>query len=153
MRWNDGKSRFWAKVRKSNRCWEWIGTIAQGTGYGDFYDGKRWSTHRYSWALHIGPIPSGLCVLHSFDNRRCVRPDHLFLGTKRQNSQDMAMKGRHRVPALKGQDHGEAKLTDAQVLAIRTRYKRGNGLSLARQYGVSPSLVSLIVRRKAWTHF
>src|SRR3990167_2050091 len=144
MRWKDGKSRFWTKVKKGSRCWEWTGGLAAHTGYGDFYDGKRWSTHRYSWALHIGPIPTGLCVLHSCDNRCCVRPDHLFLGTKRQNSQDMAMKGRYRVPALKGQHHGEAKLMDAAVLAIRGRYKRGNGITLAAEYGVSPSLISLI---------
>lgn len=62
------------------------------------------------------------------------------------------MKGRHRVPALKGANHGEAKLTDAAVRDIRARWKRGNGVALAAEYGVSPSLVSLIVRRKAWTH-
>ena len=152
MRWNDGKSRFWAKVRKSNGCWEWVGGLAAQTGYGDFYDGKRWSTHRYSWTIHTGAIPSGLCVLHSCDNRRCVRPNHLFLGTKRQNSQDMVMKGRHRVEPKKGQDHGEAKLTEAQVLRIRAIYKRGNGITLAAKYGVSPSLISMIVLRKAWKH-
>ena len=62
------------------------------------------------------------------------------------------MKGRHRTPSLKGSAHGEAKLTDAAVLDIRARYRRGNGLALAAEYGVSPSLISLIVRRKAWTH-
>ena len=152
MRWETGKVRFWAKVTKGDGCWNWQGSYIAGTGYGAFYDGQRWSTHRYSWTIHNGAIPAGLCVLHKCDNRKCVRPDHLFLGTKRENSQDMARKGRYRVPALKGEDHGEAKLTTAAVLDIRQRYKRGNGTLLAEEYGVSPSLVSLVVRHKAWTH-
>jgi hypothetical protein len=151
MRWSPARERFWVKVEKTGSCWQWRGCLSD-TGYGNFYDSRRWLAHRYSWDIHVGPIPRGMCVLHHCDNRACVRPDHLFLGTKRQNSQDMVMKGRHRVPSLKGSQHGEAKLTERDVLSILRTYKRGNGRELAKKYDVSPSLISLIVRRKAWTH-
>ena len=144
------RERFWSKVEQTDGCWEWKGSVAGGTGYGCFYDGRAYSTHRYSWELHHGPVPPGLCVLHHCDNRRCVRPDHLWLGTKAENSRDMATKGRENVPGYKGEEHGEAKLTNEQVREIRA--STGTGVSLAARFGVSPSLVSLIRRRKAWTH-
>lgn len=149
-RWQSSKERFWAKVRKSDACWEWQGSVSAGTGYGCFYDGKAFSTHRYSWEIHNGAIPRGLCVLHRCDNRICVRPDHLWLGTKRDNSQDMAAKGRHLGPGFQGEDHGEAKLTELQARAIKASDEPG--VALAALYGVSPSLISLIRRGKAWRH-
>lgn len=149
-RWKTGKERFWAKVQKSEDCWLWTGGIIAGTGYGAFHDGQRWSTHRYSWTIHYGHIPTGLAVLHKCDVRACVRPTHLWLGTKQDNSRDMASKNRHFVPGLKGEEHGESKLTNKAVLHIRA--SRETGVSLARQYGVSPSLISLVRKRKAWGH-
>lgn len=152
-RWEAAERRFWAQVSKvGSGCWEWTGARSS-TGYGNFYDRRLWLTHRYSWVMANGEIPRGLCVLHACDNRSCVNPAHLFLGTKRENSRDMATKGRHRVPSLKGAAHGEAKLTDAAVLDIRRRVAAGElQKHLAAEYGVSISLVSLVVRRKAWPH-
>jgi len=99
--------------------------------------------------LFVGPIPDGMCVLHRCDNRKCVRPDHLFLGTKRDNSLDMAAKGRHKGPGLAGEDHGEAKLSNADVAEIKQRLADGeSGKYLADVFGVSPSLISLIKRGK-----
>ena len=125
------------------------------SGYGNIYsNGRNELTHRYSWTLHFGLVPRGLCVLHKCDNRKCVRPDHLFLGTKKENTDDMFFKGRQRnLGILKGQQHGEAKLKDEDVLRIREAAARGERhVAQAARYGVSASLIGLIVRRKAWRH-
>jgi HNH endonuclease len=86
--------RFWGRVDKSGECWEWTGSLGSH-GYGEFgVAGDRVLAHRYSYELASGPIPDGLYVCHHCDNRRCVRPDHLFLGTARDNALDMVRKGR-----------------------------------------------------------
>ena len=87
---------FWSKVEKSDAgCWEWRGSLMKN-GYASFvHDSPRKVlAHRYSWMLHNGPIPAGLLICHHCDNRRCVRPDHLFLGTTLDNMRDMIAKGR-----------------------------------------------------------
>lgn len=94
---------FWQNVRKAegDGCWEYQRT-SHHFGYGRFkINGKRHYTHRLSWELHFGPLPKGkdrldVCVLHRCDNPRCVRPDHLFLGTQRENMHDKGAKKRGR---------------------------------------------------------
>jgi hypothetical protein len=82
-------------VQKSDGCWEWTGH-RNAAGYGHIsLDGQFVLAHRHSWALFKGPIPDGLFCLHRCDNPPCVRPDHLFMGTKKDNAMDMAAKGRH----------------------------------------------------------
>lgn len=95
--------RFWRHVDKSGECWIWTGAHqpfgkAHGAGYGNMNlgSGRYAPTHRVSWELHNGPIPNGLWVLHRCDNPKCVRPEHLFLGTQRDNARDMMKKRRGR---------------------------------------------------------
>lgn len=95
--------RFWSRVREvvpfsAFKCWEWTGKIGTD-GYGQMTIARKsHSAHRVSWQLNKGAIPDGLCVLHKCDNPACVRPSHLFLGTKSDNSKDARAKGRLKLP-------------------------------------------------------
>ena len=144
---------FWSKVRKGKSCWEW--TAGCSNQYGTFSIHRvTHYAHRLSWEMANGPIPQGLCVLHHCDNRACVNPAHLFLGTKGDNAADMAAKGRAPGGTSKGEDHGGHKLTEAQVSAMRQRYASGriSQTELAREYSVSRQEINNIVRRNNWTH-
>jgi len=91
--------RFFDKVKKTDSCWNWIAAIRGKTGYGCMkFQGKIIDAHRISWILHNGDIPEGLLVCHTCDNRKCVNPNHLFLGTYKDNMQDCKNKGRVIVP-------------------------------------------------------
>ena len=141
--------RFWSHVRKTDKCWVWTGVPANH-GYGQFRVGdKKKLVHRLSWEMANGPIPDGLCVCHHCDNPICVRPEHLFLGTKQQNHDDMLAKGRRNV--AKGQCHGNAVLSDVDVITIRALYHWSsfNIRDISNEYGVSFNQVWLIVNNKS----
>lgn len=144
--------KFWSKVQKSEGCWTWNGS-RDPRGYGRIYlnaaervpfaaPGSTCLTHRVSWVMHFGAIPDGLCVCHRCDNPTCVRPDHLFLGTRAENSEDAARKGRMaRV------------VPDAEVSQIRLLAQRGIPQSvIVRMYGLDSSTVSRIVNGKRRVH-
>ena len=157
--------RFWSKVRKSDDCWEWTGSM-RANGYGCFwYRGKHQQAHRVAWQLERGDIPDGLYACHRCDNRRCVRPDHLFLGTPSENNYDASSKGRngaHTHPEkyrngcpIKpiGEQNGIAKLTAQAVRDIRALAANGHRhKSIASRYGVDKSSISKVVRRETWGH-
>jgi hypothetical protein len=143
--------RFWNKVNKQeNGCWEWTAHL-NTNDYGQFkLDGKLQLAHRASWMFEHGPISDGMHVLHHCDNPSCVNPAHLFLGTHADNMRDMAEKGRAARNPQPGESNGSAKLTEADVLAIRS--DKRSQRAIAAEYGVGHSAISLIKNRKVWTH-
>lgn len=147
--------RFFAKVIEApDGCWLWTG--AKGShGYGNFGYRKPKTTtaHRYAYELWHGPIPDGLVVCHTCDVRLCVNPDHLFLGTYKENTQDGVAKGRifgARYNPARGERSGKAVLTEEQVRAIRADPRRQ--VDIAADYGIAQAHVSRILRREVWAH-
>lgn len=142
---------FWSKVKITPGCWEW--TASQITnGYGVFRMASRRGLsqypHRFSYLLHFGAFPEHLHVLHKCDNRLCVNPDHLFLGTHQDNVRDMVSKGRNFKS--RGESNPGAKLTKEQVQLIRQDSR--TQVAIAKEYGISQPQVSYIKSGKQWTH-
>lgn len=131
--------RFWARVEKTDGCWLWRG-YAMHKGYGVIHRGRRPArAHRVAWELTYGPIPAGLHVLHNCpggDNRRCVRPSHLWLGTTADNNADRLRKGRYRT--LRG-----SPVSDLEAEAIRRAYRSGGVTmrEMARRFRTSETTV------------
>ena len=148
-------TRFEAKILKSESCWEWIGMKFQ-TGYGMFsvsqkrYGRKTISSHRVSWMIHSGmDIPKGMWICHTCDNRICVNPDHLYLGTPRDNNRDTVNRGRGN--RMVGTQCSWAKVTEEQVMEILSSpYKAGANKEFAERFGVSQSQISHIRSGKRW---
>lgn len=88
------QEKFWVHVNKTDYCWLWTGAVAGKYGQCRSAPHTKIPAHRYSYILNVGEIPDGLYVCHRCDVRLCVRPDHLFLGTAKDNAQDMVAKGR-----------------------------------------------------------
>lgn len=133
----------------ADRCWEWPAAI-HPKGYGWLTcKGRNLFAHRMLYEMAYGPIPDDLIVMHRCDNRLCINPAHLRLGTHVDNVADMDAKGRR----ANGSRHGRTHLTEADVISIRLRHADGeSGNALARAYGVTPTTMSMIVNRKTWKH-
>jgi len=173
------RERFLSHIYKSDSG-SWLWTASTISGYGNFTaDGTTVAAHRYSWVFHHGGIPEGLWVLHKCDVKRCVNPDHLYLGTHKDNTEDAVRRGRvatgdrhrsktspetlprgdangmrkHPESVQRGELNKTARLTNEQVVEIR----RLCGLKvrqrdIAAKFNVSQRTVWRVFHRKAWAH-
>lgn len=182
---------YWAKINKEGPkpehvpelggCWLWTGALYR-LGYGHAYLlGKQQLAHRIAWILAFGEIPQGMLVCHRCDVRNCVNPEHLFLGTHKDNTRDMLRKGRapkaettwarqhpellprgddswaRKNPDLvaKGDTHVGTKVPDAALPTIFARRAEGEShKAIAKDYGVAPATISHILNRRTrkWFH-
>lgn len=146
--------RFWAKVEISgdDQCWSWKASTTHN-GYGQVrFDGTMKRAHRISWILAKGPIPPGMLVCHSCDNRRCVNPNHLWLGSAADNTRDMLKKGRDGHGVLRGERVYGSKLTEEDVRDIRAWREFVPNYVLADLFGISLVSISCVINRKTWSH-
>jgi len=161
------KAMFWSKVDRSGDCWIWTAARTRH-GYGVVGSGRGKEVvyaHRLTYEWAYGPISDGMYICHRCDTPSCVNPDHLFAGTQTDNMRDAARKQRtasgersgskrHPQRLTRGEQHPSAKLTDELVRTIRRRYAEDgvSCIALGREYGVSHTVISDIVRRLAWRH-
>jgi hypothetical protein len=144
---NTAEKRFWARLKKTKRCWLWTGARHKD-GYGQLkYKGRHMLAHQVAWELTQGDR-NGRCVLHKCDVRMCARPSHLFLGTRRDNSDDMIAKKRDRHPSA--DKSATAKLTWLDIHGIRVLKGKHRQIDLARMFNICQSHVSRILRGAAW---
>lgn len=148
--------RFFSKVEQGENeddCWKWLGSKKKA-GYGEFgFRNKKILAHRFSYEYHNNcQIKNGIFILHSCDNPECTNPKHLREGTAKENNKDMML--RNRQNNVKGEECHLSKLTEQQVIEIRSRYanEETSNRKLAKDYNVSAFAVSSIINRKTWKY-
>jgi hypothetical protein len=150
---------FWARVLKTDEgCWKWTGGRAPN-GYGITYlgfehvAGKRKSysigAHKFSWILQRGGVPKGLQLLHQCDRKHCVNPDHMKIGTSKENIQEAHARGLSKI----GSALSFAKLTESIVAEARKLFAAGTtAKALAKRFGVAHAVMHAAIRGKTWRH-
>jgi hypothetical protein len=166
-------AKFWSNVNKygpivpyvGTPCWVWTGRKIR-KGYGHISSKKKTLiVHRFSWLIHNGPIVNGLHVLHMCDVRNCVNPEHLYLGTEKENARDREIRGRgnhatgdrsgfrkHPELRLFGEKNPATKLTSDIVLDVYNEYRKGNTThkELSMKFGITMSTIGRITRAETW---
>jgi hypothetical protein len=147
----DAKARLMQHcIVNDSGCWEWQKFKLEGYGITSL-DGHREQAHRASWKVHKGPIPDGIQVNHKCRNRCCINPGHLYLGTQKENMQDMYEAGR--ANRASGEANGNNVLSVAAVVEIKLLIKAGEkGYKIAAKYGVAPTTISAIKNGYTWRH-
>ena len=148
--------RFFDKVKITDSCWEWTAAKTK-KGYGSFWPNKNFiQAHRYSYEYFKGKIPKSLFVLHSCDNPPCVNPDHLFLGTQKDNVKDAIIKNRHKgnlnSPFKKGENHINVKLNKIIINKIRDLYltDKYSQKDLSTLFSINLRTIYDIVNYRTW---
>ena len=138
------EQRFWFQTQVTPSCWNWRGGKTTKGGYGRLrIAGRKTVAARFSFELHYGPIPQGLLGCHTCDNRACVNPEHLFLGTSSDNAKDCVAKGRSYAP----------KLTEANIDVIKLAYSTGETQSsIALRFNVDRTTIGRVIRKQTWAH-
>ncbi len=143
------------RVVDGEGCWEWTGGKVYGYGKWSDAHGVTWRAHRFSWERANGsPVPCGLVVMHKCDNRACVRPSHLEVGTQLENRQDAVRKGR----TARGETSSSSWLTVDDIRAIRANHRRGRKSGdwttawVCQRYGLEKSAVRKIVAGTNWKY-
>lgn len=147
---------FWKNVTpgSTDDCWEWQGYI-NDSGYGELRcgTGPLLRAHRVSYEIYKGVIPPNMHVCHSCDNRRCVNPAHLWVGTDADNVHDMDNKGRRVIVPHYGEDHGMSKLTKEKVLQIRQLAQSGVSYEeIGRRFSISGVHAGRVAKGECWAH-
>lgn len=146
------EQEFWRRARRdANGCLVWIRRLDQN-GYAPIFRRGRWTkAHRLAWEFSNGKVPSGMNVCHRCDNRACIEPTHLFVGTQSDNMRDCENKGRANHPV--GERNNKAKLTSEEVLELRRRRAAGESMyRLGKVFGIARQSVRSIILGRHWRH-